>query len=80
MKALCLGINGTWRAGETDAGVAAGSVSEDRSLFFGATDKEEGGSQTGIGRRSWLGICVLVRAPAVPVPKVLPEAGEYASL
>ena len=46
MKALCLGINGTWRVGGADAGEAAGSVSEDRSLF-GATDKEGGGSLTG---------------------------------
>ena len=31
-------------------------------------------------RRGRLGICVLVRAPAVPVFKDLPEAGEYAPL
>ena len=59
VEGLCLGIHGTWRAGGADAGEAAGSVSEDRSLFSGATDKEGGGSWTGIGRRGRLGICVL---------------------
>ena len=49
-------------------------------VLFGAADKRGGGSWMGIGRRSRLGTCVLVRAPAVPVPKVLPEAGEYAPL
>ena len=34
----------------------------------------------GIGGIGRLGICVLVRAPAVPVPKDLPEAGEYVPL
>ena len=38
------GINGTWRAGGVNAGEAAGSVSEGRGLFPGATDKEGGGS------------------------------------
>ena len=58
MKVLCLGVNSTWRAGGVNAKVA-GSVSEDRSLF-GVTDKEGGGSWTGIGRRGRLGICVPV--------------------
>ena len=39
LKVLCLGVNSTWRAGGVNA-KAAGSVSEDRSLF-GATDREE---------------------------------------
>ena len=78
LKVLCLGVNSTGRAGGVNA-KAAGSVSEDRNLF-GATNKEGGGSWTGTGRRGRLGICVLVRASAVPVPKDLPGAGEYAPL
>ena len=39
-----VGTNETWRAGGADEGVAAGSISKDRDLFPGATDKEGGGS------------------------------------
>ena len=34
VEILCLGINKTWRAEGADAGEAAGSASEDRSLFL----------------------------------------------
>ena len=76
MGVLCLGIHGTWRAGGAGAGVgAAGFVSRRKEPvgFLERLTRKEVAL-----RRGRLGIGVLVRAPAVPVPKDQPEAGEYA--
>ena len=57
------------------------SIQEKEPVWFlERLTRKEGGSWTGIRRRGRLGVCVLVRAPAVPVPKDLPGAGEYAPL
>ena len=74
MGVLCLGIHGTWRAGGAGAGVgAAGFRRKEPVGFLERLTRKEMAL-----RRGRLGICVLVRAPAVPVPKDQPEAGEYA--
>ena len=69
---LCLGIHVTWRAGGADAGAAASVLEEKGACLECLTRKEVA------LRRGRFGICVLVQAPTVPVPKDLPGAEEYA--
>ena len=60
---LCLGIHGTRRTGGADAGAAA-SVSRRKEACL-----ERLARKVVALRRGRFGICVLVQAPAVPVPK-----------
>ena len=75
MRVLCLGIHGTLRAGGAGAGAGATGFSRRKEPvgFLERLTRKEVAL-----RRGRLGIGVLVRVPAVPVPEDQPEAGEYA--